>query len=103
MNRAAFDEYLNHEVPAASGGYLPQNTLNETLAGEMGQTIQAMAAAAGATIANPYTGTASPPAIQNPWIKYAQTHTQGFITVKVTAAKVEAKFHHTATLAQKCG
>ncbi len=103
MNRAAFDEYLKHEVPTASGGYIPQNTLNETLAGEMGKTIQAMAAAAGATIANPYTGTASPPAIQNPWIKYAQTHTQGFITVKVTAAKVEAKFHHTLPLVSAAG
>jgi alkaline phosphatase D len=101
INRAVFEEYLKNEI--TTGGYIPQNTLNETLAGDMGQTIQAMAAAAGATIANPYTGTATPPAKQNPWIKFAQTHTQGFITVKVTAAQVEAKFHHTLPLVSAAG
>ena len=51
------------------------------------------------TIPNPYTGTATPPAIQNPWIKYVETNTQGFITVNVTPARVQAKFHHIQTLA----
>ena len=98
IHRAVFEEYLNQET-----GYIPQNTLNETLAGDMGQTIQGLASALGVTIANPYTGTATPPAKQNPWIKFAQTHTQGFITVKVTAAQVEAKFHHTLPLVSSAG
>ena len=103
IHRAVFETYLSNEAATGAAGYLPQNTLNETLAGDMGQTIQGMAAALGATIANPYTGTATPPAKQNPWIKFAQTHTQGFITVKVTAAQVEAKFHHTLPLVSSAG
>ena len=51
-------------------------------------------------IPNPYTGTANPPVVQNPWIKYVETDTQGFITVKVTPTQVEAKFHHIETLAK---
>lgn len=103
IHRAVFEEYLNQESATGAAGYIPQNTLNETLAGDMGQTIQGLATALGATIANPYTGTATPPAKQNPWIKFAQTHTQGFITVKVTAAQVEAKFHHTLPLVSSAG
>ncbi|MDO9178436.1 MAG: alkaline phosphatase D family protein [Agitococcus sp.] len=103
IHRAVFEEYLNQESATGAAGYIPQNTLNETLAGDMGQTIQGLASALGVTIANPYTGTATPPAKQNPWIKFAQTHTQGFITVKVTAAQVEAKFHHTLPLVSSAG
>ncbi|RZU38413.1 alkaline phosphatase D [Fluviicoccus keumensis] len=92
INRFAFEEYLKR---ATAAGYTPVNTLNETLAGNMGQTLQAMAAAAGLTIPNPYTGGAGAPPVQNPWIKYVQTSTQGFATVKVTPTQVVTKFHHT--------
>ncbi|HEX5276438.1 MAG TPA: alkaline phosphatase D family protein [Fluviicoccus sp.] len=92
INRFAFEEYLKR---ATAAGYTPVNTLNETLAGNMGQTLQAMAAAAGLTIPNPYTGGAGAPPVQNPWIKYVQTSTQGFATVKVTPTQVITKFHHT--------
>jgi alkaline phosphatase D len=99
LNRAAFEQYLTNEISAAAGGYTLQTTLNETLSGDMGKTLQGIATTLGSTIPNPYTGTADAPPKQNPWIKYVETKTQGFITVKVTPAKVEAKFHHTATLA----
>lgn len=98
--RQIFEVYLTKEVPVAQGGYAPINTLNETFAGNMGQTIQAVSQQLGVTIANPYTGIASPPPVQNPWIKYVESNTQGFITVNVTAARVEAKYHHIETLAK---
>ncbi len=93
--RQVFEVFLTQEVSLANGGYALQNTLNETLAGDMGEIIKGLA---GLPV-NPYTGTTTPPAKQNPWIKYVETKTQGFITVKVTPTQVEAKFHHTATLA----
>ena len=98
--RQVFEVYLSKEVPVAQGGYAIQNTLNETFAGNMGQTIQALSQQLGVSIPNPYTGTANPPVVQNPWIKYVETDTQGFITVKVTPTQVEAKFHHIETLAK---
>lgn len=98
--RQIFEAYLTKEVPVAQGGYAPINTLNETFAGNMGQTIQAVSQQLGVTIPNPYTGTASAPPVQNPWIKYVESNTQGFITVNVTAARVEAKYHHIETLAK---
>jgi hypothetical protein len=39
---------------------LIQNTLNETFAGNMGQTIQALSQQLGVSIPNPYTGTNTP-------------------------------------------
>lgn len=98
--RQIFEVYLTKEVAVALGGYAPINTLNETFAGNMGQTIQAVSQQLGVTIPNPYTGVASAPPIQNPWIKYVESNTQGFITVNVTAARVEAKYHHIETLAK---
>ena len=98
--RQVFEVYLSKEVPVAQGGYAIQNTLNETFAGNMGQTIQALSQQLGVSIPNPYTGTANPPVVQNPWIKYVETDTQGFITVKVTPTQVEARFHHIETLAK---
>ena len=97
--RQVFEVYLSQELALSQGGYAIQNTLNETFAGNMGQIIQALSQQLGVTILNPYTGTATPPAIQNPWIKYVETNTQGFITVNVTPARVQAKFHHIQTLA----
>jgi alkaline phosphatase D len=97
--RQVFEVYLSQELALSQGGYAIQNTLNETFAGNMGQIIQALSQQLGVTIPNPYTGTATPPAIQNPWIKYVETNTQGFITVNVTPARVQAKFHHIQTLA----
>ncbi|MFO1391246.1 MAG: alkaline phosphatase D family protein [Agitococcus sp.] len=98
--RQIFEVYLTKEVAVALGGYAPINTLNETFAGNMGQTIQAVSQQLGVTIPNPYTGVASAPPIQNPWIKFVESNTQGFITVNVTAARVEAKYHHIETLAK---
>lgn len=98
--RQVFEVYLQNEISVALGGYVIQNTLNETFAGNMGQTIQALSQQLGVTISNPYTGTNTPPPVQNPWIKYVETDTQGFITVKVTPTQVEAKFHHIETLAK---
>lgn len=106
INRLAFDKYLESE---SADGHAPVNTLNETLAGDMGNTLLAMInglrAKMGlpATDINPYTGTVTPPPKQNPWIKQVQTGTQGFATVKVTSAKVEAKFHHTMPLKKAAG
>ena len=56
-----------------------------------------------ATTTNPYTGTVTTPPKQNPWIRYVQTGTQGFATVKVTPAMVQAKFHHTMPLKKMAG
>ncbi len=95
--RLVFNEYLNtinSQNLNNAQGYQIFNTLNETFAGNMGYTIQALAKSA----TNPYTGLATPPAIQNPWIKYVESNTQGFITVNVTPARVEAKYHHIASL-----
>ena len=91
INRLAFEKYLENEV---ADGHEPVNTLNETLAGNMGTTLLAMINGLLAkqgkppTTANPYTGTATAPAIQNPWINYVQTGTQGFATEKVTPTQV---------------
>lgn len=106
INRLAFEEYLKNET---ADGHTPVNTLNETLAGDMGGTLLAMIngllAKQGkpATTTNPYTGTDAAPARQNPWIRYVQTGTQGFATVKVTPAKVEARFHHITPLLRSGG
>lgn len=94
--RQVFDIFVTtKEKSVAEGGYVIFNTLNETLAGDMGTIIQGLA---GLPV-NPYSKDVVPPPKQNPWIKYVETKTQGFITVRVTPAKVEATFHHTATLA----
>jgi alkaline phosphatase D len=101
--RIFFEEYLktiNAQNLNNAQGYQIFNTLNETFAGNMGQTIQAVSQQLGVTIPNPYTDTNTPPPVQNPWIKYVETDTQGFITVKVTPTQVEAKFHHIETLAK---
>ena len=100
VSRQIFNAYLQNEISIALGGYVIQNTLNETFAGNMGQTIQALSQQLGVTIPNPYTDTNTPPPVQNPWIKYVETNTQGFITVKVTPSQVEAKFHHIEALAK---
>ncbi|PTQ90828.1 alkaline phosphatase D family protein [Agitococcus lubricus] len=105
--RAVFEQYLTAINTSGTNnaiGYNPINTLNETLAGEMGKTIQGLALSLGQTIPNPYTSTPTKPSfdfppVQNPWLKYVETKTQGFITVNVSPNQVVATYHHIKPLA----
>lgn len=60
------------------------NTLNETLAGPLGATIQAL------TGTNPYGPAAG--TINNPWIKYVDTDAQGYLVVTLTQSAMTAEF-----------
>lgn len=76
-------------VNAGPAGVL--NTFNETLAGPLGATIQAV------TGTNPYGGAGG--LVNNPWIKYVDSDAQGYLVVTLTHTQLQAQFKKVKRLA----